>query len=145
MGIWMHSVTVTGLEIQKQGLVLQGSLSTWWAYLFLGDPKAHRGDTLSSSKAECVAISDAVKEIKFMYYLLQAIRYDVELLAVVKTDNIGEHLGYKMPWQAYTLGLLILNIMLFERMWKMESSESYLYYPVTVILTEIYKQLNVSG
>jgi hypothetical protein len=51
--------------------------------------KAQRGVTLSSSKAEYVAISEAVKEIKFMYFLLQDIGFDVELPIVVETDNIG--------------------------------------------------------
>jgi hypothetical protein len=51
--------------------------------------KAQRGVTLSSSKSEYVAISEAVKEIKFMYFLLQDIGFDVELPIVVKTDNIG--------------------------------------------------------
>jgi hypothetical protein len=32
--------------------------------------KAQRGVTLSSSEAEYVAISEAVKEIKFVYFLL---------------------------------------------------------------------------
>ena len=44
---------------------------------------------MSSSEAEYVAISDAVKEIKFLYFLLQNIGIDVELPIVVKTDNIG--------------------------------------------------------
>jgi hypothetical protein len=51
--------------------------------------KAQRGVTLSSSEAEYVAISEAVKEFKFMYSLLQDIGFDVELPIVVKTDNIG--------------------------------------------------------
>ena len=51
--------------------------------------KAQRGVTLSSSEAEYVAISEAVKEIKFMYFLLQDIEFDVELPIVVKTNNIG--------------------------------------------------------
>jgi hypothetical protein len=51
--------------------------------------KAQRGVTLSSSEAEYVAISEAVKEIKFIYYLLQGIGIDIELPIIVKTDNIG--------------------------------------------------------
>ena len=45
--------------------------------------------TLSSTEAEYVAISEAVKEIKFMYYLLRDIGFDVELPIIVRTDNIG--------------------------------------------------------
>jgi hypothetical protein len=52
--------------------------------------KAQRGVTLSSSEAEYVAISEAVKEIKFIYYLLQGIGIEIVLPIIVKTDNIGE-------------------------------------------------------
>jgi hypothetical protein len=51
--------------------------------------KAQRGETLSSSEAEYVAISEAVKEIKFIYYLLQGIGINIEPPIIVKTDNIG--------------------------------------------------------
>jgi hypothetical protein len=51
--------------------------------------KAQRGVTLSSSKAEYVVISEAVKEIKFIYYLLREIGIEVNLPMTVKTDNIG--------------------------------------------------------
>jgi hypothetical protein len=52
--------------------------------------KAQRGVTLPSSEVEYVAISEAVKEIKFIYYLLQGIGIDIEIPIIVKTDNIGE-------------------------------------------------------
>jgi ketol-acid reductoisomerase len=45
--------------------------------------------TLSSSEAEYVAISEAVKEIKFIYYLLREIGIEVNLPITVKTDNVG--------------------------------------------------------
>jgi hypothetical protein len=51
--------------------------------------KAQRGVTLSSSEAEYVAISEAVKQIKFIYYKLQGIGIDIEIPLIVKTDNIG--------------------------------------------------------
>jgi hypothetical protein len=50
--------------------------------------KAQRGVTLSSSKAEYVAMSEAVKEIKFTFQLLK-IGIEVNLLIMVKTDNVG--------------------------------------------------------
>jgi hypothetical protein len=50
--------------------------------------KAQRGVTLSSSKAEYVAISEAVKEIKFIHYLLREIGIEVNLPITVKTDNV---------------------------------------------------------
>jgi hypothetical protein len=51
--------------------------------------KGQRGVTLSSSEAEYVAISEAAKEIKLIFYLLKDIGVDVQLPIVVKTDNIG--------------------------------------------------------
>jgi hypothetical protein len=41
--------------------------------------------TLSSSEAKYVAISEAVKEIKSMYFLLRDIGIDVDLPILVKT------------------------------------------------------------
>jgi hypothetical protein len=51
--------------------------------------KTQRGVTLFSSKAEYVAISEAVKEIKFIYSLLREIGIEVNLPITVKTDNVG--------------------------------------------------------
>jgi hypothetical protein len=51
--------------------------------------KAQRGVTFSSSKVEYVALSEAVKETKFIYYLLREIRIEVNLPIKVKTDNVG--------------------------------------------------------
>jgi hypothetical protein len=51
--------------------------------------KAQRGVILSSTKAEYVAISEAVKEIKFIYYLLKEIGNEVNLPIMVKTDSVG--------------------------------------------------------
>jgi hypothetical protein len=51
--------------------------------------KTQRGVTLSSSEDEYVAMSEAVKEIKFIYYLLREIGIEVILPITVKTDNVG--------------------------------------------------------
>jgi hypothetical protein len=51
--------------------------------------KVQRGVTLSSGKAQFVAISEAVKKIKFIYYLLREIGIEVNLPITVKTDNVG--------------------------------------------------------
>jgi hypothetical protein len=51
--------------------------------------KAQRGVTLSSSKAEYVTISEAVKEIKFIYCLLREIGIEINLLITVNTKNVG--------------------------------------------------------
>jgi hypothetical protein len=44
--------------------------------------------TLLSTEAKYVAISEAVKEIKFVYYLLCDLHIKVNLPIVVKTDNV---------------------------------------------------------
>jgi hypothetical protein len=51
--------------------------------------KSQKGVTLSRTEAEYVAISEAVKELKFIYYLLNDLHIKVNLPIVVKTDNIG--------------------------------------------------------
>jgi hypothetical protein len=51
--------------------------------------KAQRGETLSSSEAEYVVMSEAVKEIRFVYFILKDIGIEVEFPIVVKTDNVG--------------------------------------------------------
>jgi hypothetical protein len=48
-----------------------------------------RGVTLSSSEAEYVAMSEAVKEIRFIYFILKDIGIEVELPIVLKSNNIG--------------------------------------------------------
>jgi hypothetical protein len=67
---------------------------TWFILYLMNIPvcwrsKAQKGVTLSSSEEEYVTILDAVKEIKFIYYLLQDIGNNVELPILVKTDNVG--------------------------------------------------------
>jgi hypothetical protein len=51
--------------------------------------KSHKGVTLSSTEAEYVAISEAVKKVKFINNLLREIGIEVELQIIVKTDNVG--------------------------------------------------------
>jgi hypothetical protein len=51
--------------------------------------KAQKGVTLSSNKAEYVAMAEAVKEIRFIYYLLRSIFIEVKLPIIVRCDNVG--------------------------------------------------------
>jgi hypothetical protein len=51
--------------------------------------KAQKGVTLSSTEAEYVAISEAVKDIRYVYYLLNYIHVQVKIPIIVKTDNVG--------------------------------------------------------
>jgi hypothetical protein len=51
--------------------------------------KGQKGVTLSISKAEYVAMSEAFKEIRFIYFLLKGMGVDVKLPIVVRCDNVG--------------------------------------------------------
>ena len=51
--------------------------------------KAQRSVTLSSSEAEYVALSEAVKDIKFVFQLLMCLGIKVELPIIVQVDNVG--------------------------------------------------------
>jgi hypothetical protein len=52
--------------------------------------KSQKGVILLSTESEYVAISEAVKELKCIYYLLSDLHIKMNLTIVVKTDNIGE-------------------------------------------------------
>jgi hypothetical protein len=67
---------------------------TGFIIYFLGAPicwrsKGQKGVTLSSSKAEYIAMSEAVKEICFIYFLLKGMGVDFKLTIVVEYDNVG--------------------------------------------------------
>ena len=51
--------------------------------------KGQKGVTLSSSEAEFVALSEAAKEIKFVFQVLQSMGVKVTLPIVVRVDNVG--------------------------------------------------------
>jgi hypothetical protein len=51
--------------------------------------KSQKRVTLLSIEAKYVTISEAVKELKFIYYLLSDLHIKVKLPIMVKTDNIG--------------------------------------------------------
>jgi hypothetical protein len=48
--------------------------------------KSQKGVTLSISEAEYVAMSEAVKEVKFIYYLIRDIGIEVKSPMIVKTE-----------------------------------------------------------
>ena len=67
---------------------------TGYILFFMGVPiiwksKSQRNITLSSLEAEYVALSEAAKDIKFIYQLLQSIGVHVKLPIVVCVDNVG--------------------------------------------------------
>ena len=49
--------------------------------------KVQKGVTLSNSEAQYVAISEAVKEIRFVYYFLESLGISVKLQIIVRIDN----------------------------------------------------------
>jgi hypothetical protein len=51
--------------------------------------KGQKGATLSSSEAEYVALSEAAKEVKFIYYILRSLTIEVKMPIVVRVDNVG--------------------------------------------------------
>jgi hypothetical protein len=51
--------------------------------------KGQKGMPISSSETEYVALSEAVKEHRFIYSLLESIGMNIHLLVVVRCDNVG--------------------------------------------------------
>jgi len=67
---------------------------TGFCIFLLGVPivwksKSQKSVTLSSSKAEFVALSEAVKEIKFVVQVLESIGVKVKFPIIVRVDNVG--------------------------------------------------------
>ena len=68
---------------------------TGYILFFMGIPiiwksKCQRNITLLSSEAEHVALTEAAKDIKFVYQLLQSISVNFKLPIVVCVDNVGD-------------------------------------------------------
>ena len=51
--------------------------------------KGMKSVTLSSTEAEFVALSEAAKEVKFVYQLMESVNLKVRLPIVIRVDNIG--------------------------------------------------------
>jgi hypothetical protein len=51
--------------------------------------KGQKGVTLSSTEAELVALSEAAKEVKFVFQVLRSMGVKVNLPIIVRVDNIG--------------------------------------------------------
>lgn len=63
-------------------LYLMGVSISW-------NSKGMKSVTLSSSEAEYVALSEAEKEVKFVYQVLKTVNLNVQLPIVIRIDNIG--------------------------------------------------------
>jgi len=70
-------ISVTGFCV-----FLMGMLISWKSH-------AQQSVTLSSSEAEFVALSEAAKEIKFIFQVMLSIRIEVEMPIMVHVDNVG--------------------------------------------------------
>jgi hypothetical protein len=57
-------------------------------YLFVGG-QSHKRELLFQALRQYVVILEAVKEVKFIYYLLHDIGIEVKLPIIVKADNVG--------------------------------------------------------
>ena len=67
---------------------------TGYVIYFMGIPVAWRsrgqkGVTLSTSEAEFVALSEVVKELKFIIQVLETMKIEVKLPITVHVDNVG--------------------------------------------------------
>ena len=51
---------------------------------------------LTSCEAQYITMSEAVKEIKFIYYLLKGMGVEVKLPIIVRSDNMGAILMHQM-------------------------------------------------
>jgi hypothetical protein len=94
----------------------------WWS-------KSQKGVTFSSTEAEYLLMSEAVKEIKFIYYLLCDIGIEVELPIIVKTDNVGAMFMAQNSSSGVS-DTSILGIILFERILMTELSRLNLLSPL---------------
>ena len=51
--------------------------------------KGSKSVTLLSTEAECVAISEAVRKLKFIYQVMSSLEIEVKLPIRVNVDNVG--------------------------------------------------------
>jgi len=51
--------------------------------------KGSKSVTLLSTEAECVAISKAVRKLKFIYQVMRSLEIEVKLPIRVNVDNVG--------------------------------------------------------
>jgi hypothetical protein len=80
--------------------------------------EGQKGVTLSSGKAEYAAISEAVKETHFVYFILKEMGVDVKLLNVVRYNNVGAIFMTETQVQELEYVILIQGIILFVSMLK---------------------------
>jgi len=72
----------TRLSVTGYCILLQGVVISWKS-------KGQKSVALSSSEAELIALSEAVKEVKFIAQLLESMGMKVKLPIVCRVDNTG--------------------------------------------------------
>jgi hypothetical protein len=77
--------------------------------------KSQKGVTLSSTDAKYVAVSEAIKELKFIYYLLSDLHIKVNLPIVMKTDNIRAIFMSKMALLKLSLSVQLKMTLIYLR------------------------------
>jgi hypothetical protein len=72
----------TRISVTGYCIFLQGCPISWKS-------KGQKSVTLSSSEAELMALSEATKEIKFIYEILTSMKIKVKLPIICRVDNVG--------------------------------------------------------
>jgi hypothetical protein len=97
--------------------------------------------TLSCTEAKYVAVFEAVKEVKFVYYLLCDLQIKVKFPIVVRMHNIGAIFIRKMLQPAFVLGTWTNVITLFENSLKTVLSKFYSSVQSKMILIYLRRRL----
>jgi hypothetical protein len=82
-------------------------------------PKGQKGVTLFSSEAKYVAMSEVVKVIMLVYYLLLSLEISAKLPIIMRTNNIGAIFMAEILPQKFVPDVLIPDSISFVSMWRM--------------------------
>ena len=102
--------------------------SVTWFIVYLDNlpiswkPKGQKSVTISSTKAEYIALSDLITELKYLYQVLEIMEEDIQLQIIVHVDNAsaiflaqnwvaGQHtkhidIQYHFVWEYYEDGMV---------------------------------------
>ena len=72
----------TRISVSGYAIFICNAIACWKS-------KGQRSVTLSSSEAEYVALSEAAKEVKFIWMILKSMGFEVKSPITVRVDNIG--------------------------------------------------------
>ena len=89
-GLFKPSVTAILLETGKQEEVFMDTLCISWNTNCMKKQNM-RSVVLSTIEAEYIALSEVVKEIKFIIQLLKTMNVNVEMPITIYVDNVGQY------------------------------------------------------